>query len=72
VIDARTVACPECAQQPGEECKWEVSEHPRYHAQRIEAAAFIGVVESGANDDSVRLTDEQIRAAIDAAANSLV
>ncbi len=68
------VACPECAQQPHEECRWgSIASHPRFHAARIEAASFIAGVESGAGDDDGSApTDEEMKVAIDAAADGLV
>jgi hypothetical protein len=58
-IPSQLVACPECAQQPGEPCVDSDRAPLAYvHAARVDAAAFI----SGALDEgkSVAITDESI------------
>lgn len=54
-----STACPDCSQQPNEECIWidanfmPILEHPRFHASRIEIAADEQADENGKPSDNI-------------------
>lgn len=67
-MDPFGVACPACAQQPKEECNWSIAEHPRFHAERIEAAVMLFGIQQGLKDQPVdqKVEDVAMGAVVDA------
>jgi len=59
-----------CLAPAGKECVWDVADHPRFHAERIAAAAFCDAVEH--HEDFPQADPSEVKQAIDRAMDDLI